>query len=278
MDVLAGALLALAWAEVAGAAHRLNYRGRPVSLAGGPALSVAGTVTATLSARRRGTPRLAAAALVAGGLAGAVGRHDDLVGGRPGQQVKGFAGHFGALRAGRLTSGVVKLAGLSLAGIVASALVTSGRSGPIGLRRAADVVTGAGVIAGTANLVNLLDLRPGRALKAGILLGVAMLPHPGGDGGAGGAVVAGPLGAAIALLPADLAEQSMLGDCGANSLGALLGLGFVVRTGLAGRTALLAGLAALTAASERVSFSRVIEETPALRRLDQLGRPMRADR
>ena len=64
----------------------------------------------------------------------------------------------------------------------------------------------------------------------------------------------------------------MLGDAGANALGALLGVALAARTGTAGRAVLLAGLAGLTAASERVSFTRVIESTPGLRELDALGR------
>ena len=83
--------------------------------------------------------------------------------------------------------------------------------------------------------------------------------------------VAVPLGAALALLPEDLGERAMLGDAGANALGAMLG---GAATGLPrpARIALLAGIAALTAASEKVSFTKVIERTPALRWLDMLGR------
>jgi len=63
----------------------------------------------------------------------------------------------------------------------------------------------------------------------------------------------------------------MLGDCGANALGAALG---AAAAGLPrpARIALLAGITALTAASEKVSFTKVIERTPALRWLDMLGR------
>ncbi len=75
-----------------------------------------------------------------------------------------------------------------------------------------------------------------------------------------------------ALLPADLGEEIMLGDAGANALGALLGTAFVARAGTAGRLAALAGLVALTAASEKVSFTQVIQRTPGLRELDELGR------
>jgi hypothetical protein len=84
---------------------------------------------------------------------------------------------------------------------------------------------------------------------------------------------AGPvLGAALGSLPSDLAEQTMLGDAGANALGA--GLGVVAASALPpwARLGALAGVAGLTLASERISFTRVIAETPWLRAVDQLGR------
>ena len=64
----------------------------------------------------------------------------------------------------------------------------------------------------------------------------------------------------------------MLGDTGANSAGALLGTALVQRSGRRGRLAALAVLAGLTLASERVSFTKVIESTPGLRELDAFGR------
>jgi UDP-N-acetylmuramyl pentapeptide phosphotransferase/UDP-N-acetylglucosamine-1-phosphate transferase len=268
----------------AAALARTNFRGRPVTLAAGPALAVAASATAALGAR---SPRAAAAVLAAGLGSGAVGLYDDAVGGRPEHQAKGFRGHLAALRHGRVTTGLVKIAGVGVAGLAAAALLPAGPGRraagvlppggrgrraagvlPPGApgRRAAGVLLGAGVIAGTANLVNLLDLRPGRALKAGLLFGAPLLP------GAAGTMVAGPAGAAAALLPDDLDERVMLGDAGANALGALLGVALVSRTGLLGRAALLAGVAGLTAASERVSFTEVIARTPGLRELDALGR------
>jgi hypothetical protein len=201
-----------------------------------------------------------------------VGRYDDMVGDRPEHQAKGFRGHLAALRKGRVTSGLLKIAGVGTAGLAASALLAAGRTataapgGSTPRRQVVDILLGAGVIAGTANLVNLLDLRPGRALKAGVLLGAPLTAGPTGG------LVAGPVGAAAALLPADLDERVMLGDCGANALGAVLGVGLAARTGPWGRAGLLAGLTALTVASEKVSFTKVIESTPGLREVDGLGR------
>jgi hypothetical protein len=226
-----------------------------------------------------------------------------VVGGRPEQKAyKGFRGHLSGLRDRRISSGLVKIAGVGAAGLAASALLAAdpsrrprpagpsrrpravgrGRAGlgPVGFGRrdglgggpagrwstATDVLLGAAVIAGTANLINLLDLRPGRALKAGLLIGAPLL------GGPAGGLAAGPVGAAAGLLPADLNEEIMLGDSGANALGALLGVALAARTGPLGRAAILAVVGGLTAASEKVSFTAVIERTPALRRLDALGR------
>ncbi|MEV8517523.1 hypothetical protein [Dactylosporangium sp. NPDC051484] len=228
------------------ALERTNFRGRTVSLAGGPALALGATAGAIVH-----RPEHAAATAIAGLGAGAVGLYDDLVGTRPEHAAKGFRGHLGALRQGRVTSGLVKIAGVGAAGLAAAALLPR--------KRGIDVLLGAGVIAGAANLFNLLDLRPGRALKAGLAAGTPL-----------GA--SGPLGAAGALLPADLDEQIMLGDAGANALGALLGTAYTARTGTFGRLAALAGIVALTAASEKVSFTRVIEGNPVLNAVDQWGR------
>ena len=253
---------ALAWIRRdprAGELERINFRGRTVTLAGGPALAAGATIGAAYGARG---PAVAAAAITAGAASGAVGLYDDLVGNRPEQKAKGFTGHLGALREGRVTSGLVKIAGVGTAALAASALLSRERPG----RGAVDVLLGAGVIAGTANLLNLLDLRPGRALKAGALIGAPLAV------GRRGGVAAGTLGAGAALIGADLGEEIMLGDAGANALGALLGVALAARTGPAGRAVAVAVLAALTAASEKVSFTKVISDTPWLRTLDELGR------
>ncbi|MEV6601943.1 hypothetical protein AB0M36_34580 [Actinoplanes sp. NPDC051346] len=269
------ARVALAWIRRdprSGELDRTNFHGRTVSLAGGPALAAGATVGAVAGAP---SAVAAAAAITAGVTGGAVGFYDDIVGNRPEQKsAKGFQGHLGALREGRITSGLVKIAGVGAAGLAAAALLARDpgvrahparrRAGAV--RRTADVLLGAGVVAGTANLLNLLDLRPGRAIKAATVIGTPLVA------GRGGALTAGTLGASAALLPADLGEEIMLGDAGANALGALLGVALATRTGPAGRALALAVLAALTAASEKVSFTRVIQDTPGLREFDALGR------
>ena len=232
---------------------RTNHRGATVSLLAGPAVVLASAVTAAAGAPSR---RLGAAALGVGLAAGAVGRYDDTRGAEEATS-KGFRGHLRAAASGRLSGGAVKVAGIGVASLLAAGAVT---------RSPVQRLIASGVIAGTANLVNLLDLRPGRALKAFTLAGTPLLSGPYGR------MLAGPLGAATALLPDDLGERVMLGDAGANGLGALLGLRLAAGASPAGRVALLGGLAALTAASEVVSFSKVIAATPGLRELDAWGR------
>ena len=242
---------------------RTNHREEPVTLLEGPAVA-AGAIAGALaqaglrSAAGSGAWRPAMAVAAAGAGAAAFGAYDDLAG--SGDR-RGFRGHLGALRSGEVTTGTVKLGGVGATGIV-SAVLAGGSP--------ADVVINAGLVAGGANLLNLFDLRPGRAIKVAVLSG-ALIAAGGSRTGSGAGVAAPPAAAALALLPEDLGERAMLGDCGANALGAMLG---AAAAGLprAARIALLAGITGLTAASEKVSFTKVIERTPALRWLDMLGR------
>jgi UDP-GlcNAc:undecaprenyl-phosphate/decaprenyl-phosphate GlcNAc-1-phosphate transferase len=298
---------------------RTNHRGETVTLLEGPALAAA-AVTAQLAAaavaaaspdrpaaarsypervrafapaspRPSSAPAAMAAGPLRGDLAAAVaglgalgfGLLDDL---RGSAKRKGLRGHLGALAHGEVTTGTVKLAGLAATGL-AAALIDTGSAAPGGPRRAGDVIVNAGLIAGGANLLNLFDLRPGRAIKvaalsAGLIAaGGALTSGAAGYRAAGGGgtgrltglqAVAGPAGAALALLPEDLGERAMLGDAGANALGAMLGAAAASALPRRARIGLLAGIAALTVASEKVSFTRVIEATPPLRWLDMAGR------
>ena len=237
---------------------RTNHRGEPVTLLEGPAF-VAGAAAAGLLAP--GLPgRTRAAVLLAGAGSGVLGGYDDLAGSA---SSRGFKGHLGALARGEVTSGAVKILGIGATGLAAAGL--AGSPAPTRGGRAFDTLVNGAIVAGSANLMNLFDLRPGRAIKVGLIAGTPLALT------AGSAVVAAPLGAAAALLEEDLGERAMLGDTGANALGALLGLA-ATRLGRGPRLAVLAGLAGLNAASEFVSFTKVIAGNPVLNRIDMLGR------
>ena len=158
-----------------------------------------------------------------------------------------------------MTSGLIKIVGVGASAAGAASIIWPGPGRRRAVaRRAIDTA----LIAGTANLVNLLDLRPGRAAKVIMLLGCRC-----SAAGAGAAV-----GAAAGSVPSDLARGAMLGDCGANALGAAVA---TVAAAVLPRhrrgCSRWSGSPALNLASERVSFTAVIEKTPWLRRLDRLG-------
>lgn len=188
---------------------------------------------------------------------GFLGLVDDLLG--SGAE-RGFRGHLGALRHGRVTTGMLKLAG---GAGVALVLAAQGGSTP-GRRILADAL----LIALAANLGNLLDRAPGRTLKAGFAAWVPLAFL----GGAAAVPVAVVVGAFAALARDDLRERLMLGDTGANVLGAVLGLALVLEAGRPVRTAVLAVLVAANVAAEVVSFSAVIARVPVLAALDRWGR------
>ncbi|MEP6624630.1 MAG: hypothetical protein ABJC79_09315 [Acidimicrobiia bacterium] len=189
---------------------------------------------------------------------GLLGFVDDALGGED----RGFKGHLVAIAHGRLTSGMVKLLGGA-----AIALVLAAAPGFVTWPRLfADAV----LIALAANLANLLDRRPGRVIKCGLL---AYVPLAIVAGTGPVAVAVAPLmGAAVGVLPEDLQERMMLGDTGANVLGGVLGLVVVLECSRTARNVIFLVLIALNLASEFVSFSRVIDAVPFLRRFDQLGR------
>jgi hypothetical protein len=244
----------------AAAWSRTNHRGEPVTLLEGPAAAIGGIGGALAAPGLAGRER--AALILAGSAAAVLGAYDDLAGSG---KSRGFRGHLGALARGELTTGAVKLAGIGAAGLAASALAR-----PAGASRgatAADIAINAGLVAGGANLLNLFDLRPGRAIKVTLVTGALLALT-----GRGRQAAAAPLGAAAALLPEDLGERAMLGDGGANALGAMLGTAAAVSLPRPARIVTLAAVVGLTAASEVVSFTKVIARTPALNWADMLGR------
>ena len=163
----------------------------------------------------------------------AIGLADDIWSGPE----RGFRAHLRARR----TTGTLKLLGIPLVGLV--------------LTRS---LSGALLVGLSANALNQLDTRPGRTLKAYLLAATALRA---------------PKGVAVLLLPYDLREMTMLGDAGANALGALLGLNSVGRLTGRGRWLAIGALAGLNLLGERRSLGELIERTPVLRTLDAWGRP-----
>lgn len=219
-----------------------------MDLAGGPA-ATAGLLSALVVAR-------APAASMATASAAVLGLYDDLAGHT---HARGLRGHAAALRRGVVTSGIVKMGGLVVAAVVFG---PARRRRPLGLL--ADVV----LVAGSANLVNLLDLRPGRAMKVALAVSAPMTVT---DGTASD-IAAAVAGVSLALLPSDLGERIMLGDCGANALGATVGWALADRLSGGQRWLAAAAVTGLTIASERVSFTQVIENQPILSAIDRWGR------
>lgn len=289
--------------------ERTNFHGVTVSLRGGVAMAGASVASAAVASAFSDQPRAALGGLVAslgGGLAGYIddvdqGAHDG------GKVAKGLKGHLGALAHGQVTTGVIKIAGIGASALAASALVGSKATSMGG--KVADLALNTVLIAGTANLANLLDLRPGRALKATVLVAAplsyfscadAKTPASGasvtsatasvtsGASGAPSATPAAPASAsgasaqrllasglnaaAITALVEDLQETTMLGDTGANAAGALLGTSLAANDSWKLRLGTALGVVGLILASEKVSFSKVIAANPALNWLDQLWR------
>lgn len=190
-------------------------------------------------------------------LAVLVGYFDDV---RGESGAKGFRGHLGALARGRVTSGMLKVFVLGGGAIVFGAAYFG-----FGV----EALISAYLLAGSVNLANLFDVRPGRALKfAGVPVLLLLFLAPWGA-----AIVTLPLvGGAISLFYFDVRGRIMLGDAGAAACGTIMGY-LVVACG-PGPVWWISGVAILilTVLAEVSSISRLIEEVTVLRRFDMWGR------
>jgi Glycosyl transferase family 4 len=266
--VAAGFLVALLAVRVAlktapPSLHRINVNRREVpvvlgfgvlfgSLAGTFAFVFARSVSEEREISSEGVALVVAVVL----LMFAAGLFDDRRGDEP---AKGFRGHVTSASSGALTGGLVKIIGGGLAGLIA-AIPAEGWSHSVEVFLLVPL---------TANLFNLLDRAPGRAVKVALVMFLPLLIF----GPLYLAVaLAGPLGALLAVAGFDLRERAMLGDAGANPIGAVLGLALAYTLEEPWRVLAVLAIGGLNLASERVSFSRVIDSTPWLRALDRIGR------
>lgn len=244
---------------------RTNYRGLEVPAILGDALvlgSVAGLVALFIFEMAvQASIAMAVATVVVVVTMWVVGAWDDR---RGDERARGFAGHLGALRSREMTGGLLKIAGGLVAGVVAAVLIPARGATPLG-----HVIETVLLVALTANLMNLLDRAPGRTGKFAVLTALPLIVL--GDRFWILAVMP-VLGALVICLRHDLAERAMLGDAGANPVGAVLGLGLAASLPEPWRLVAITILLALNVASEKWSFSRAIEATPPLKWFDGLGR------
>lgn len=256
---------------------RTNLNNRQVATAGGLVFLIALIpIWLVVALLRHGEPRpfssdyvtsvLLGSAVI--GLFGLLGLIDDLL--ATGSE-RGFLGHLGSLARGHLSTGSIKLLGGGVGALALVALTTNSSWGRI-------VLGGAAVALG-ANLANLFDRAPARVTKVAtvlfLLAGVsslmlerASLAEPKAAWGAGAIV----LGMAWGLFRPELREAVMLGDTGANPVGASLGLIGALVASTPALVVLCLVLVALNLLSERVSFSSVIAKNRLLRWVDSLGR------
>jgi len=245
---------------------RVNYRGVSVPTAGGVfaviAVVVVEAVRALIAAFGPGTVSEAERFAVLAACVGFafLGLVDDLFGS---EGDRGFRGHVRALATGKVTTGMVKVVGGAALAVVVVAAVRPSSSG-------ARLLVDAALVALAANLANLFDRAPGRTIKVALLAWVPIALIARGD--PGGVATATVVGAFAGLLGADLREQLMLGDTGANALGGAVGLAVVLEASPEVRTIVAAVLVALTVVAEFVSFTAMIERVAPLRFVDRLGR------
>jgi UDP-GlcNAc:undecaprenyl-phosphate GlcNAc-1-phosphate transferase len=175
---------------------------------------------------------------------------------------RGWRGHGRDVLGGALSTGLLKAGGtLGLALLVASSLPGSD----------ADFLLAAAVLVLATNAFNLLDLRPGRSVKALVLLGIGLTLSTGNtEALAGLGIFLAPVLVAGFF---DLREKAMLGDTGSNAIGALGGLWLVLTLDTDGQLVALVILLAVNLLGEFRSISNLVERVPGLRHLDSVGRP-----
>lgn len=271
--IAAAAALALApglLTEMQARGHvRANYRGRALPFPFGalivPSALVALIAIATLrqlgAARLLHPETLSVAVYVLG--VSFLGLLDDVLGGTLAEAPRGLRGHARALRRGQISTGALKAAGTT--GLALYALSN------FSLATGRWLLAGAVLVLAT-HAFNLLDLRPGRTIKALALIGAGLTIAAGARALYSLGLFLGP---ALVVGIYDLRERALLGDCGASALGALAGLWLVLTLSAAGQAVALAMLLAFALFGELRSISELIERLPLLRHLDCLGRPSR---
>ncbi len=189
---------------------------------------------------------------------GFLGLLDDLIGSK---YIKGLRGHIKALFHGEITTGALKaIFGFFISLVTSSILSTS----------FVDFVINTFVIGLFTNFINLFDLRPGRAAKMFIFLAIILLIANINNKYA--YIIWSFFGILIPYINLDLKARAMMGDVGSNTLGYTLGVFAVTSFHITGKLIILILLVIFHILSEKVSFSKVIENNRFLKFLDMIGR------
>jgi UDP-N-acetylmuramyl pentapeptide phosphotransferase/UDP-N-acetylglucosamine-1-phosphate transferase len=183
---------------------------------------------------------------------------DDMLGQR---DTLGFKGHFGALFRGRLTTGGLKAMGGGLISLFIAVFVSDGWI---------NIIINTLILALFTNMLNLLDLRPGRAVKGFLFFTIVIIIIAGGN--LDWLLLAPLAGAVLWYFRYDLSARIMMGDAGSNVLGFALGYLAITELSLNARTGILLFLIAMHVLTEKYSLTKIIEKTAILRCIDNMGR------
>jgi len=239
--------------------ERPNFKGKVIPTGFGFLLVLAGVPICAGIALAEGGTSLTGLSLLCAVLGfGVLGLLDDIYGTR---EVGGFRGHLGLLRQGKISTGLIKAVGGGALGLGLGAMAA-------GFKPVASVTNGL-VISLAANTLNLLDLRPGRAVScywAGVLA-LALIPE---WRWALWLILIPILAPVVWLTVMDRSAKVMLGDAGSNVLGALLGLAAAYLVGLPGKAVLILFMVAVHLYAEKYSISELIEGNRLLRSVDRL--------
>ena len=185
------------------------------------------------------------------------GALDDLIGNR---NVSGLKGHFKSLFKGELTTGGFKALFGGFVGLVVSVCISSS---------IVDIIVNTLIIALSTNLMNLFDLRPGRAIKAYLVIMIPIYITLTGYTKVFPLLI---LPNVLAYFNTDLKARGMLGDSGSNVLGISIGVLMALGYGIKVRLAWLVFLILMHLITEKFSLTKIIEKNRVLKFIDNLGR------
>ena len=185
------------------------------------------------------------------------GALDDLIGNR---NVSGLKGHFKSLFKGELTTGGFKALFGGFVGLVVSVCISSS---------IVVIIVNTLIIALSTNLMNLFDLRPGRAIKAYLVIMIPIYITLTGYTKVFPLLI---LPNVLAYFNTDLKARGMMGDTGSNVLGISIGVLMALGYGIKVRLAWLVFLILMHLITEKFSLTKIIEKNRVLKFIDNLGR------